>query len=421
MPLWVRCLRPERFGATRVIGIPAVLRVRTFRNVWLASVASNGGTWLQAVAAGWLVFQITGSPVAVGALALAYRAPAFVLSTWGGQLADRHDWRVIGIITFLIQGVGALVLAIMTWAGMLSVAVIFMVSVVMGAGFAVGLPSMLVLVPALVPARRLPDAVALNAAGINVARMVGPMIGGVVLALGGAAWCFLLNAVSFLALVAALAVLPHLEQGARRATRMRAALSYAWHDAAARRLLIGMFVFMLLAGPVQELAPVVARRVGGGPVALGFILGAMGAGALMGAWLITELARRGMPRHRALPLATVGFALALAVVAASPFLSLTVVAMAVAGAFWIWILAATNTSIQMSSPSEILGRMLGLYQLSVIAPIALGSVAFGALAGVVGIGWSMGIAAALLLIWGVWSLTHPIEQIDRDVRTIRAS
>ena len=115
------------------VGVPAVLRVPAFRNVWIGSVLSNGGTWFQAVAAGWLILQLTGSATMVGLLALAYRAPAFLLSTWGGKLADRHDWRRIGLITFTIEAAGALALAALAWAGHLSVGAIFAATVVMGA------------------------------------------------------------------------------------------------------------------------------------------------------------------------------------------------------------------------------------------------------------------------------------------------
>jgi predicted MFS family arabinose efflux permease len=402
------------------IGIPAVLRIPSFRNVWVGSVLSNGGTWFQAVAAGWLVLQITGSATMVGLLALAYRAPAFILSTWGGKMADRYDWRVIGITTFSVEAAGALALAILGWTGHLSVAAIFAATFVMGAAFAIGLPSVLALVPALVPTTRLQEAVALNAAGINVARAVGPMLGGVLLALVGAGWCFLVNAASFLALVIALIAAPHVQQGTKVPERLRTALRYVASDHAARRLLIGMALFMTFAGPMQELAPVVARRVGGGPVALGFILGAMGAGALVGAWALQVLSRRGLPRHRAIPTATLAFGAALLLVAISPVLWLTVTGMLLAGSFWIWILTLTNASIQLSSPSSMLGRMLGFYQLSVIVPIAVGSVAFGALAGALGIGWSLAIAAGALIVWGAWTITHPVEEIDRDIRTIRS-
>jgi MFS family permease len=381
--------------------------------VWLASVASNAGSWLQVVAAGWLMLQLTDSPAAVGALALVYRLPAIMLSTYAGQLADRLDRRRLGIVTFLAQAGAAAALAALAAADLATPSVIYVLTFVLGVGFALGLPAMLALVPALVPRPRLSQAVALNAAGINVARLVGPAVGGATLALAGSAACFALNAASFLALVAALLRLsPSPPRAPVRSTRMRPALRYAVRDPAARRLLVGMALFTCLAAPAQELAPVVARRLGAGPAGLGLLLGAMGGGALVGAVMLERLGGRGYPRHHALPTATLAFAAGLGVVAASPWLPLTIAAMAVGGAFWIWMFAGTNTAIQLRSPRELLGRMLGLYQLSVIGPIALGALAAGGLAQLVGIRLSLAACAAALGAWGLWSLTHRVPAID---------
>ncbi len=154
--------------------IPGVLRYRAFRDVWLASLASNAGSWLQIVASGWLILQLTDSPAAVGALALVTRAPAILLLTVAGQLADRFDRRAVGIWTFLLQAVAAGALALITWASGPEVWSIYVLTFLVGVGFALGLPAMLALIPALVPAPRLSQAVSLNAAGINVARLVGP-------------------------------------------------------------------------------------------------------------------------------------------------------------------------------------------------------------------------------------------------------
>ena len=188
--------------------VPAVLRYRAFRDVWLASLASNAGSWLQIVASGWLILQLTDSPAAVGLLALVTRAPAILLSTVAGQLADRFDRRAVGIWTFLLQAVAAGALALITWASGPEVWSIYVLTFLVGVGFALGLPAMLALIPALVPAPRLSQAVSLNAAGINVARLAGPAIGGATLALFGATACFALNAVSFLALVLVLLRIP---------------------------------------------------------------------------------------------------------------------------------------------------------------------------------------------------------------------
>ena len=397
--------------------VPEVLRYRAFRDVWLASLASNAGSWLQIVASGWLILQITGSPAAVGALALVTRAPAILLLTVAGQLADRFERRAIGIWTFLLQAAAAGTLALITWLNGPQTWAIYVLTFLVGVGFALGLPAMLALIPALVPVPRLSQAVSLNAAGINVARLAGPAIGGATLAVFGATACFALNAVSFLALVLVLLRIPAGRAAAsRERVGMREALAYASRDAGMRRLLIGMAAFTALASPIQELAPVVADRLDAGPEGLGMLLGAMGGGALVGAWLLERLHGGGLPRHRALPIATVTFSAGMAVVALTPWLWLGLLGMAFSGAFWIWMFAATNTAIQLRSPAPLLGRMLGLYQLSVIGPIAIGATAAGAVAEEAGIEATLAGCAVLLALWGAWSLRNPVEAIDGQPR-----
>ena len=393
--------------------VPDVLRVREFRDVWLASVASNAGNWLQIVASGWLILKATDSPAAVGALALVTRAPAIALAAMAGRLADRHDRRLVGIWTFLLQAVAAGLLAVITVTSGVHVWAIYLLTFVMGVGFALGLPAMLALIPSLVPRPQLSQAVSLNAAGINVARLLGPAIGGLTLALFGATVCFALNAVSFMALVLVLlALAPRPAAAGSSGARMREAFGVAMRDRALRRLLIGMALFTALASPIQELAPVVADRLDAGAGGLGLLLGAMGGGALIGAWLLERLGDAGMPRHRALPIASLSFSGGLAVVAVTPWFVLGLAGMAFSGVFWIWMFAGTNTAIQLLAPPPLLGRMLGLYQLSVIGPIAIGSTLAGAVAEGVGIEATLAGCAALLALWGAWSLRHPVMAID---------
>ena len=395
------------------MALAAVLRVREFRRFWLASLVSNAGSWLQVVGAGFLIYDLTESPAAVGALALVARGPAFVLSGYAGQLADRCDRRIVGIVTFALQGVGAGGLAVLTAFDAATPPVIYASTFVVGVGFALGLPAMLALVGVLAGRERLPEAIALNAAGINVARLAGPTLGGVMLALGGPTWCFAVNAASFATLIAVLVGLrpfPPAAPGSR--AKMREAVSYAVADRAARRLLVGMAIFAALAAPAQELAPVVAATLDAREVGLGLLLGMMGAGALVGAWLLSRLGRQGYPRHHALPTATLAFAIAMASLAVTPWFWLALVTMFAGGVFWIWMFIATNAAIQLGSPPELIGRMLGLYQLAVLGPIAIGAQAAGGLAELVGIRWSLGTCAALLGAWGVWSLINTVPEID---------
>ena len=342
----------------------APLRFPAYRRVWLANLASNAGTWLHVVAAGWLIFKITGSPAAVGALAMVTRGPAIVLSTVAGDLADRFDRQRVGIVMFSLQAVAAGALAVVTWLAGPSLPAIYGLTFVTGVGFALSLPALLALLPALVPRDQLSGAVSLNAAGINVARVVGPAIGGTMLALAGPEYCFAVNAVSFSALVVTLTIVsprPVVRSGSP--LTMRQALTHAGRDPAIRRLLIGMAVFVGLAAPMQELAPVVADRLEAGPQGLGALLGAMGGGALVGAWALERLGQAGVPRHLALPAASIFFSVGLIGVALSPYLALTLVA--------------------------------------------------GLVAEQIGIRWSLGLCAGLLALWGAWSVRHTVPEIDR--------
>jgi predicted MFS family arabinose efflux permease len=272
---------------------------------------------------------------------------------------------------------------------------------------------MLALVPALVPPEQFEQAVALNAAGVNVARLAGPAIGGILLALVGATWCFGLNALSFLALILVL-LWVHVRPTGGRASLVstRVAMRFAWGDAALRRLLWAIAVFAALAAPIQELAPVIAHALGAGATGLGLLLGAMGGGALVGAWVLDRLQAHGLTRGAAIWIATVAFAVMMMGVAAAPSFGLGLLAMALCGAFWIWMFILINTSIQLRAPRSMVGRMLGFYQLAVIGPIAIGSLAAGLWAEEVGIRWSFATCAALLLGWGAWMARRPVAAID---------
>ncbi len=138
----------------------------------------------------------------------------------------------------------------------------------------------------------------------------------------------------------------------------------------------------------------------------------MGGGALVGAWLLERLQASGLQRHRALPIATLTFSAGLAVVALTPWFAIGMLGMAFSGVFWIWMFAATNTAIQLLAPAPLLGRLLGLYQLSVIGPIAAGSTLAGLVAERVGIEATLAGCAVLLALWGAWSLRNDVPAID---------
>lgn len=336
-----------------------------------------------------------------------------ILAPAAGSLADRMDRRRVGIAANLIQAVSAGLLAILAAVGMAGAPAILGLTFLLGCGFALGLPAQLALIPFLAPAERLPQAVALNSVGINVARLVGPAIGGVMLATAGATACFALNAASFLAVVIALMVVrPRAAPPPRGPSSARAGVAYARGDPGIRRLLIGMAVFTGFASAIQELAPVVAENVGAGPAGLGILLGAMGGGGVLGAWLLERLTGMGLARGRLLPAATGVFAVCMAALAVAPTLALAVVAMAFCGSMWIWMFSGTNTATQLRSPPELVGRMLSLYQLAVIAPIGVGSLLLGAIAGATSITVALLVGAAVLAAWALYALRRPVPEVD---------
>ena len=396
------------------MALPGVLRVPEFRRFWLASLASNAGSWLQVVGAGWLIYDLTHSPAAVGALALVARGPAFVLSAYAGQLADRLDRRRIGIVTFALQAVGAVLLAVLTALDLATPAVIYLATFLVGVGFALGLPAMLALVGVLAGRERLPEAIALNAAGINVARLAGPTLGGLMLVIGGPTACFAVNAASFLVLIVVLVGLPSFPPAAPGSrARFSEAFGYAKREPAPRRLLLGMAIFAALAAPAQELAPVVAANLGHPDVGLGLLLGFMGAGALVGAWLLEYLGRGGYPRHHALPTATVAFAAGdggarrLAAGSGSRWSPCSSPASSGSGCSSPRTRRSSSArrrsssagcSASTSSPSS--GRSRSARRPRAGSPSWWGS------------GGASRSCAALLGAWGLWSLVHRVPQID---------
>lgn len=339
----------------------------------------------------------------MGALALATRAPSILLAPIAGSLADRYDRQRVAIAANGVQAVAAGALAVLSGFGLAGPGAILGLTLLLGIGFALGLPAQLALIPALAPPERLSQAVSLNSAGINIARLAGPALGGIVLATAGATAGFAVNAASFGVVMIVLATIRPRPATPSRGAGIGEGFRHALRDPLIRRLLVGMAIFTGLASSVQELAPVITASLGGGPVALGVLLGAMGAGALAGVVVLEAVVGRLLSRERALPLATAMFGVLMVALAFAPGLPVALVIVALAGACWIWMFAGTNTGVQLRSPSHMLGRMLGMYQLAVIAPFAVGPILVGAVAQFAGIATALVGAAAILIGWGAWA------------------
>ncbi len=289
------------------------LQRAAFRSVWIALVASNIGTWMQSVGAAWLMTSLTPSPLLVALMQTATSLPIFLVGLPAGTLADLVDRRKLLLVTVAWMLLVALGLGALTLAGLVTAWTLLALTFLLGLGAALNAPAWQAIIPELVDREELPAAVALQAMGFNVARAVGPAIGGLVVAAAGPAAVFLLNAASFLGVLVVLArwrrapmssdLPPEDMLGATAA-----GLRYVRNAPALQAVLVRIGVFMLGASALWALLPVVARYdLGLGASGYGIILGSLGFGAVGGALLLPRL-RRVLPIDRLTALATLVFA-----------------------------------------------------------------------------------------------------------------
>jgi MFS family permease len=393
---------PAGVGAGASAGGPAAplsawspLRHRLFRWLWIATVASNVGTWLQNVGASWMMTSLTTSTTLVALVQAATSLPSFLLALPAGALADVIDRRRLLLVTQGWMTVAAAALGVLTLAGWITPWSLLGFTFLLGLGAAANNPAWQAIIPELVPRPELPGAIALGSIGFNIARAAGPALGGLIVATAGPGWTFVLNAVSFLGVMAVLyrwrrpaeeTVLP----GERVLGAMRTGVRYVRHSPEVLAPIARGFAFIVCGSSLWALLPVVARGLPHGAAGYGLLLAALGTGAVAGAMVLPRLKRYASVDF-VVAAATVVFAaatLALALVHEFPLL---LAMMLLAGGAWLSLLSSLNVSVQTSVPSWVRARALSVYMLIFFGGLAAGSALWGALA------QRLGIAAALCL------------------------
>jgi MFS family permease len=405
----------ERFDRSGTGG-PGPLSYRAFRVALASRIASGLGSWMQIVAAGWLVYDITASGVAVGLLTIASKGPGLFLSGWGGELADRHDRRRIVIVTSAIQGLLATVLAVMAWDGETNVVAIYIPVLGMGIAGSLASPAQSALVMGTVPPELLRRATGLSSVAYNVARLAGPAIGGAVVVAVGAGACFALNALSDVVYIALVLMLPAAAGAhAKAKTPWHTAAETAYEDPLLRNLLIVALTFSVAVAPIQELAPAVAKSQGDGAHLLGFMLAALAAGGLIGNYVRTRYEERVDARHL-LGAALLGSAASLGLVAVISPTDITIVSesveyalilvgMTCLGAAWDILFVVTLTGVQLAR-KELSGVMTGFFFTVSLGGLSLGALALGALFDAIDIAGGLMLCAVLLAAAGTFYLTR---------------
>lgn len=376
------------------------LREPLFRSLWMAAVISYTGTWMQNVGAGWLMTKLTMSPLMVSLVQAATTLPVFFVILPAGALADMVDRRRLLLVTQAWMVVAAGLLGIFTLLGAVGPWTLLLFTFLLGIGAVMNDPAWQAITPEVVCAENHAPAVALNSVGFNVARAVGPALGGLVIVATSSGIAFLMNAVSFFGVIFFLYrwKRPSFERAAteRMVESLHAGFRYVRSSPLVHCVLIRTAAFSVGASAMLALLPLIARRSHPEATGYGLLLGSFGLGALAGATVLPRLRAR-LSVDGVVAGAIVVFALMTAAAGQAQSFSSLLVVLFASGAAWIAILACLNVAAQTMSPPWMRARALSMYLLVLQGGMALGSAFWGALATKLGVPTAMLLSGAALM------------------------
>ncbi len=387
------------------------LRSRDFRIYFTGQIVSVAGTWMQQIAMGWLAYRLTDSALVLGLLGFAGQVPILLFGSLGGVMSDRWDRRRLMMLTQTLAMLQALILAWLAWHDLATPALLLVLAFGLGCINAIDVPARQSLVVHLVADRaQLPNAIALNSFLMNATRFVGPALAGFIIALAGEAVCFLLNAVSYLAVLVALLALharPDGDSSKPALHALRDGLRYTFGHPDIRRFLLLVASVSFLVAPYVVLMPVFARtEYGGDARTLGLLVSSAGAGSLLASvFLATRANIDGLQRR--VPLAAMSAGVALALFAVNTSHAIAYPILMVLGFSVVLVAAGSNTLLQTWVRDDIRGRVMATFSMAFLGMAPLGSLAVGSLAHGIGIRPALFICGALTLAAG---LAHRYRQ-----------
>ena len=391
------------------------LRHRNFSLFYIGFVISLVGVWMQRVAQSWLVLELTDSAFWVGLIDALGSLPVLLFTLYAGVLADRVPRRPMVMITQAGAMIAALALATLTLTGVVQLWHIVVLAALLGTANAFDIPARHALMVDMVGKEDLTNAVALNSSAFNGTRIVGPAIAGVLIAAVGVGLCFLLNGLSYLAVIAALAAV-RVSTGSRlgRPTdsvwhRLHDGFRHVATDRRTRLLILNVAAISVFGLPALVLLPVVARDVlGRGAQEYGWLMSAMGVGALAGALAIALLGHR-LPRGRILGWSATVFGSTVTLFGLSRSLTLSLALLSVLGAAMIVTTAFTNTLVQTLAPDELRGRVVAFYAWAFVGLSPFGAVQAGAMAEWIGAGAAIALGGVVTTIVAVGGILRSEE------------
>ena len=381
------------------------LRTRNYRLFISGQLISLVGTWMQTVAQAWLIYRLTDSAALLGLIGFAGQIPVFVLAPLGGVIADRANRHRVLLATQASMMVLALALAALTLSGIVQVWQIFTLATLLGLANAFDIPARQAFVAELVPRDDLVNAIGLNSSMVNGARVVGPAVAGLVVAAVGEGYCFLLNGLSYVAVLIALLRM-EVDPPRRSAASISAwasvveGFAFSWHTTPIRALLLLLGLVSLMGMPYSVLMPIFADRIlQGGPDAYGILMSASGVGALGAAAALTmRRSVRGLGRWVAV--SSGGFGVCLIAFSMSRSLWMSAALLVPAGFFMMMEMASSNTLIQSMVPDRLRGRVMAVYSMMFMGMAPMGALIAGALAEPLGAPVTVTIGGIICIVGG---------------------
>jgi len=403
------------------LALPATLRALRHRNFRLfvgGQIISLVGTWMQTVAQSWLVYRLTGSSLLLGTVGFTSQFPVFLLAPIGGIVADRYDRRRIVVATQAASMVLAGILGAITLAGTVRVWHVMVLSALLGVVNAFDIPSRQSFLVDMVGKEDLMNAIALNSSIFNSARVIGPGTAGLLVALLGEGWCFLLNSVSYLAVISGLLMMqvkrsPSRVDDGSPLEQIVQGFRFAWGALPVREILLLVGLISAVGMPYTVLMPIFADQIlHGGARGLGILMSATGLGALGAAlFLASRPSVRGLGRLVAI--AAAGFAVSMGVFAVSPYFWLSAAVLVPTGGFMMLQMASSNTLLQAMVPDHLRGRVMALYSMMFMGMAPLGALFAGVAADRVGAPMTVALGGAACLAGaGVFAARLPVIRTE---------
>ena len=399
------------------------LKHRNFRLFFGGQSISLIGTWMTRIATSWLVFRLTGSALLLGTVSFAGQIPTFIFAPFAGVWVDRLDRRQVLVWTQALSMVQSLALAGLTLSHHITIHWVLGLSVMQGIINAFDMPGRQAFMVQMVEDRRdLSNAIAINSSMVNMARLVGPSLAGMLIAVSSEGWCFLIDGISYIAVIVSLLLMRiHVTAIKRKITStftdMKVGWTYVSEFLPVRTILLLFAIVSLMGMPFVVLMPIFAARVlHGGPHTLGFLMGAMGVGALISA-LALAARKSVLGLVRMIPMAAAVFGLGLIGFGLSRVFWLSMITVMIAGMGMMQGMAGSNTIIQTLVPEDKRGRVMSYYTMAFVGMAPFGSLLAGALAHAMGAQRTVIVSGVACIAGALWFWTR-LKGIRKQMRPI---